>query len=52
MSSKVDRADFMRVADQLAVKANREDVDQLFESLQLAKNDQEKRIMSLEKDFD
>ena len=42
----------MRVADQIALKANREDVDQLFESLQMSKNDQEKRILSLEKEFD
>ena len=52
VDDKVDRVEFNRIADQLVMKANREDVDQLFESLQLSKNDQEKRILSLEKEFD
>jgi hypothetical protein len=33
-------------------KAEREDVDELFKSLQTSKTDQEKRILTLEKEFD
>ena len=52
VNNKVDRVEFNRVADLVTQKANREDVDQLFETLQQSKNDQEKRILSLEKEVD
>ena len=51
-SQKVDRQEFLRLADQLAEKANRMEVDQTFGTLQLAKSDQEKRIVTMETAFD
>ena len=50
--SKVDRSEFNRLADQVAAKSSREEVDSIFSSLQLAKSDQEKRLLSLETEFD
>jgi len=38
--------------DKIEAKANREDIDHLFQSLQGSKTDQEKRILALEKDVD
>ena len=51
-SQKVDRGDFHRLAEQVAEKANRHEIDQAFSSLQLSKSDQEKRLVTIETEFD
>lgn len=38
-SHKVDRADFHRLADQVAGKASRDEIDKVFNGLQMSKND-------------
>lgn len=48
----VERSEFQRLASMMIKKADREDVDELFKSLQTSKTDQEKRILTLEKEFD
>ena len=50
--NKADRFDLNRLADQVASKANREDVDQTFGSLQLTRSEQEKRLAALENEIE
>ena len=49
---KVDRVDFLRLSDQVAEKANRLDVDQTLNSLHMNRGDQEKRLATIETQFD
>lgn len=51
-NAMVDRADFSRLADQVAEKAGRDELDQAFNNLQNAKSDQERRLAVLETEFD
>ena len=50
--SKVNREDFIRLADQVSEKVNRSEIDQGFSSLTIAKGEHEKRLNQLETEFD
>ena len=52
VQNKADRFDLNRLADQVASKANREDVDQTFGSLQITRSEQEKRLAALENEIE
>ena len=51
-SAFVDRSEFQRLSSALLKKAEREDLDELYKSMQTYKADSDKRILAIEKDFD
>lgn len=48
----VDRGEFQRLSSALLKKAERDDVEELYKSLQTSKTDIDRRMIALEKDFD
>lgn len=48
----VDRVEFQRLSSALLKKSERDDLDELYKSLQTSKTDIDKRVLALEKDFD
>ena len=48
VTNKADRADLNRLAEQVAEKSNRLEVDQAFSNLHESKSDAEKRLTALE----